>query len=64
MTLRHSDPVLRRILAHERARARVRRRIAALLAYLDGEPMRGADVTTRRLDDLLGQADRLMRDLR
>ena len=61
---RRADPVLRRILAHDRARARVGRRVAALLAYLDADPMRGADATTRRLDNLLGQADRLTRALR
>jgi hypothetical protein len=39
-------------------------RLRALLdAYLDAEPMRPSDATTRRLDDLLGQADRLRRAL-
>jgi hypothetical protein len=60
---RHPDPIVRRILAYDRAHARVRRRVAALLAYLDAEPMRSPDATTRRLDDLLGEADRLRRGL-
>ena len=58
---RHPDPIIRRVLIYDRARARVRRRVAALLAYLDAEPMRPPDAMTRRLDDLLGQADRLRR---
>ena len=60
---RQPDPIVRRVLVYDRARARVGRRVAALLAYLDAEPMRPSDATTRRLDDLLGQADRLRRAL-
>ena len=60
---RHPDPIVRRCLAYDRAQARVKRRVAALLAYLDAEPMRPPDATTRRLDDLLGQADRMRRVL-
>jgi hypothetical protein len=60
---RHPDPIVRRVLAYDRAQARVRRRVAALIAYLDAEPMRAPDAATRRLDDLLGQADRLRRAL-
>ncbi len=60
---RHPDPIVRRVLAYDRAQARVRRRVAALLAYLDAVPMRPPDATSRRLDDLLGQADRLRRAL-
>jgi hypothetical protein len=60
---RHPDPIVRRVFAYDRARARVRRRVAALIAYLDADPMRPPDAVTRRLDDLLGQADRLRRAL-
>ena len=60
---RHPDPIVRRCLAYDRAHTRVKRRVAALLAYLDAEPMRPPDATTRRLDDLLGQADRMRRVL-
>jgi hypothetical protein len=61
---RHPDPIVRHILVYDRARARVRRRVAALIAYLDTlEGILGPDATTRRLDDLLGEADRLRRAL-
>lgn len=60
---RHPDPIVRRILAYRRAQARVERRVAALMAYLDTERMRPFDAETRRLDDLLGEADRLRRAL-
>ena len=59
---RHPDPIVRRILAHDRAQARVKRRVAALIAYLDvpaGYAWRTPDAETRRLDELLGEADRL-----
>jgi hypothetical protein len=58
---RHPDPIVRRILAYNRAQARVVRRVAALLDYLDAGL--GADAETRRLDDLLGEADKLRRAL-
>lgn len=57
------NPIVRRILAYDRARARVRRRVAALIAYLDAETTVNSDAKLRRLDDLLGQADRLRRAL-
>ncbi len=62
---RHPDPIVRRILVYDRAQARVRRRVAVLLAYLDGHPeaTRGTDDALRRLDDLEGEADRLRRAL-
>lgn len=63
---RHPDPIVRRILAYDRAQARVKRRVAALIAYLDAGPMRpprSPDAETRRLDDLLGEADQLRRAL-
>jgi len=61
---RHPDPIVRRILVRDRAQARVKRRVAALLAYLnaDNDAM-PYDAETRRLDALLGEADRLRRRL-
>ena len=59
MVTRDPDPIVRRVLVYDRARARTRRRVRLLVAYLDADPMRLPDATTRRLDDLLGQADRL-----
>jgi hypothetical protein len=59
----HPDPIVRRILAYDRARARCNRRVVALLLYLDAVPMRPMDAETRRLDDLLGEADALRRAL-
>ncbi|MCX7336324.1 MAG: hypothetical protein NTV85_32875, partial [Hyphomicrobiales bacterium] len=52
--VRHPDPIIRRALAYDRARARVRRRVALLRAYLDGRPRPGE---LERLEDLLGEAD-------
>jgi hypothetical protein len=60
---RHADPIVRRCLVYDRAQARVKRRVAALIAYLDAETMRHPDAVTRRLDDLLGEADRLRKEL-
>ena len=64
---RHPDPIVRRCLIYDRAQARVRRRVAALIAYLDAVPVgyawRPPDAETRRLDDLLGEADQLRRSL-
>ena len=65
---RHPDPIVRRILLRDRAQARVKRRVAALIAYLDTTAgrlgaTRTTDPETRRLDDLLGEADRLRRAL-
>ena len=59
---RHTDPIVRRILVRDRAQVRVKRRVAALLAYLDANPW-ASRAETRRLDDLLGEADRLRRAL-
>jgi hypothetical protein len=62
---RHPDPTVRRILAYERAQARTKRRVAALLDYVGTGPLRPTlpDAETRRLDDLLGEADKLRRAL-
>jgi uncharacterized protein YijF (DUF1287 family) len=71
---RDPDPIIRRVLIYDRARARVHRRVDNLLDYLnadckdmpacgDGTGTRPPDAMTRRLDDLLGQADRLRRAL-
>ena len=60
--MRHPDPIIRRALAYDRARARVRRRVALLLAYLDGRAAtRPGEL--ERLDDLLGEADATRRAL-
>jgi hypothetical protein len=61
--MRHPDPIVRRCLAYDRALVRVHRRVDNLLDYLNAEPMRFSDAETGRLDDLLGQADRLRRAL-
>ena len=62
---RHPDPIIRRILAYDRAQARVKRRVAALLTYIDAHPDACGERRNvlRRLDGLLGQADRLRRAL-
>lgn len=60
---RQPDPIIRRVLLYDRASARLRRRVAALLAYLDADPTRTPDASLRRLDDLLGEADRLKKGL-
>ena len=62
---RHPDPIVRRILARDRAQARVKRRVAALLDYIQANPdaRRATDAESRRLDDLLGESDRLRRRL-
>jgi hypothetical protein len=60
---RHPDPIVRRFLVYDRAQVRVKRRVAALIDYLDAVDMRHPDPETRRLDDLLGEADRLRRAL-
>ena len=61
----HPDPIIRRALAYDRARARVRRRVAALLAYIDAHPeaTRATNPELRRLDDLEGEAGGLRRAL-
>jgi hypothetical protein len=61
---RHPDPIVRRILVYDRAQARVKRRVAALIACLDAGPAwPKGDPEIRRLYDLLGQADRLRKAL-
>jgi len=62
---RHPDPVVRRILAADRARRRVKRRTDSLLAYIETHPdaWRATDAELRRLDDLEGEADALRRAL-
>ena len=61
---RHPDPIVRRILLRDRAQARVKRRVAALIAHLGWDDTWGdPDAETRRLDDLLGEADKLRRAL-
>jgi hypothetical protein len=59
---RHPDPIVRRLFVRDRAQARVKRRVAALVAYLDADTLY-AEQVVRRLDDLLGEADRLRRAL-
>ena len=56
-----SDPVVRRILARDRASARVRRRVVTMLDYVETHPeaTRANSSAIRRLDDLLGEAGRL-----
>lgn len=63
--MRERDPLRRRSLIYVRAGIRVRRRVAALLAYLDAHPetTRDESAAIRRLDDLLGEAERLRRAL-
>ena len=62
---RHPDPTVRRILAGDRARKRLRRRVDALIAFLSTHPdvTRGTSPELRRLDDLVGEADVLRRAL-
>jgi hypothetical protein len=62
---RHPDPIVRRILAGDRARVRTRRRVDALLVFLATHPdaTRGTSVELRRLDDLEGEADALRKML-
>jgi hypothetical protein len=60
---RHPDPIVRRILLRDRAQARVKRRVDALLDYVFRDPKLLPDAEARRLDDLLGEADRLRRAL-
>jgi hypothetical protein len=58
---RHPDPLYRRHFLYVRAQARVKRRVAAVLAFIDLHPdcTRGNCATLRRLDDLLGEAGAL-----
>lgn len=59
------SPDHRRIAARARARARGTRRVGALLDYLADHPeaTRFEDPELRRLDDLVGEAGRLVREL-
>ena len=65
MTLAIVDPIIRRSLVYRRASARMRRRVAALIAHMDAHPdaTRLTDASLARLDDLLGEADGLRRAL-
>jgi hypothetical protein len=56
---------VRRILAGDRARKRLRRRVDALIGFLNTHPdaTRGTSVELRRLDDLEGEADVLRKML-
>lgn len=62
---RRPDPIVRRVLLHDRARARTKRRVAALILYLEAYPDRTRDgwEALERLDDLVGEADALRRRL-
>ena len=62
---RHPDPIVRRALAYDRARARVKRRALALIDYVDSHPdwEWGECPGLDRLDDLVGEADALRRAL-
>jgi hypothetical protein len=62
---RHPVPIVRRILAGDRARRRLRRRVDALIGFLNTHPdaTRGTSDELRRLDDLVGEADVLRRAL-
>lgn len=57
------DPIYRKVKLRERARTRVRRRVDKLLAYIDAHPgaTRDNDPQIERLDDLVGDADVLVR---
>lgn len=58
--MRNPDPLHRRIHVREMAHRRRLRRVAALLLRLDSGTLWAAtDPELRRLDDLLGEADRL-----
>jgi len=62
---RGRSPDHRRIIIEKRARARIRRRAIALLAFIDEHPTstRATVPELARLDDLVGEADRLWRTL-
>ena len=59
--MKHTDPLYRRHFLYDRASARTKRRVAAVLAYIDTHPRasRSTDAGLRRLDDLLGEAGEL-----
>lgn len=62
---RERDPLRRRVVLRAHAVFRVKRRVTALLAYIDAHPeaTRDSDDALRRLDDLLGEAERLRKAL-
>lgn len=62
---KRTDPLYRRHFAYDRASVRIKRRVTALLAYIEAHPQAtcGNSATLRRLDDMLGQAERLRKTL-